>query len=183
VNKSVTYGTVTNIPGETAKCWITRNLGASQQATEVNDATEASAGWYWQFNRKQGYKHDGSVVTPSWTITTIDENSDWQAVNDPCTFELGTGWRIPTNSEWGNVNNASGWANWTGPWSSGLKMHGAGYLNSSNAALADRGSHGYNWSSTQNLTYNGWVFDFSSGFCGQWYYQKAHALPLRCIRN
>jgi hypothetical protein len=56
VSKIVTYGTVTNIPGETAKCWITQNLGASQQATAVNDATEASAGWYWQFNRKQGYK-------------------------------------------------------------------------------------------------------------------------------
>ncbi len=65
VNKSVMYGTVTNIPGETSKCWITRNLGDSQQATAVNDNTEASAGWYWQFNRKQGYKHDGSVVKPS----------------------------------------------------------------------------------------------------------------------
>ena len=54
VDKTVTYGTVTNIPGETSKCWITSNLGADHQATAVNDATEASAGWYWQFNRHTG---------------------------------------------------------------------------------------------------------------------------------
>ncbi|MEI7897716.1 MAG: hypothetical protein WCJ26_11825, partial [bacterium] len=59
VTKTVTYGTVTNITGEPSKCWITSNLGADHQATAVNDGTEASAGWYWQFNRKQGYKHDG----------------------------------------------------------------------------------------------------------------------------
>ncbi|MBW1839900.1 MAG: hypothetical protein JRI49_08180, partial [Deltaproteobacteria bacterium] len=95
VTKTVTYGTVTNIPGENSKCWITRNLGASRQATAVSDATEASAGWYWQFNRKQGYKHDGTTLTPSWTITSIDENLDWESAHDPCALELGTGWRIP----------------------------------------------------------------------------------------
>jgi len=81
VNKTVTYGTITNIPGEPSKYWITFNLGAHHQATAVNDATEASAGWYWQFNRKQGYKYDGTSRTPNTTwITLINENLDW---NDP----------------------------------------------------------------------------------------------------
>jgi hypothetical protein len=75
VDKTVTYGTVNNIPGEPAKCWITRNLGASQQATGPTDPTEASAGWYWQFNLKQGYKHDGTTRTPATTwIAGISEN-------------------------------------------------------------------------------------------------------------
>ncbi len=52
VSKTVTYHTVTNIPGELSKCWINSNLGADHQAIAVNDAAEASAGWYWQFNRK-----------------------------------------------------------------------------------------------------------------------------------
>ena len=65
VNKTVTYGTTTNIPGEPTKCWITSNLGADHQAASVDDATEASAGWYWQFNREQGYKHVGSTLTPA----------------------------------------------------------------------------------------------------------------------
>ncbi len=104
VDKTVTYGTVTNIPGEPTKCWITSNLGSDHQATAKNDATEASAGWYWQFNRKQGYKHDGTSVTPAWTTTNINENSDWIAENDPCAIELGNDWRIPTSSEWQNVD-------------------------------------------------------------------------------
>jgi hypothetical protein len=54
VDKSTSYGTVENIPGEPSKCWITNNLGSDQQASSVDDATESSAGWYWQFNRKQG---------------------------------------------------------------------------------------------------------------------------------
>ena len=63
VTKTVTYGTVlTDIGGTGSKCWITQNLGADQQATSATDATEASAGWYWQFGRKQGFKHDGKVV-------------------------------------------------------------------------------------------------------------------------
>jgi hypothetical protein len=35
VHKTVTYGTVTNIPGEPSKCWITSNLGADHQANSV----------------------------------------------------------------------------------------------------------------------------------------------------
>ncbi len=109
VSKTVTYGTVTNIPGETSKCWITRNLGATQQANTVSDATEASAGWYWQFNRKQGYQNTGGTsVTPSWTITSISETSDWLTVYDPCNIELGSAWRIPTYTEWYNVDNTGG---------------------------------------------------------------------------
>jgi hypothetical protein len=105
VTKTVTYGTVTNIPGEPTKCWITSNLGADHQATAVNDATEPSAGWYWQFNLKQGYKHDGTTRTPNtaW-ITNISESSDWTSMNDPCVLELGNGWRIPTYTEWTNVD-------------------------------------------------------------------------------
>jgi hypothetical protein len=32
VNKTVTYGSVANVPGEPVKCWMTSNLGADQQA-------------------------------------------------------------------------------------------------------------------------------------------------------
>ena len=104
VNKSVTYGTVSNVPGTTSKCWITSNLGADHQGTAVSDATEASAGWYWQFNRKQGYKHDGSTRTPNsvWN-SVISENSDWTITDDPCALELSNGWRLPTYSEWSNT--------------------------------------------------------------------------------
>ena len=41
--KTVTYGLATNILGEASKCWITSNLGADHQASDVGDTTEASA--------------------------------------------------------------------------------------------------------------------------------------------
>jgi hypothetical protein len=184
VNKLTSYGTVTNIPGETTKCWITKNLGADRQATAVNDATEESAGWYWQFNRQQGYKHDGVNRTPNtaW-ISSISENSDWLAANDPCTIELGAGWRLPTSTEWTNVDASGGWTNWNGPWNSALKMHAAGYLYSSNGSLGSRGLYGYYWSSTQHDSSYGWYLYFYSGNCNMDDSYKAYGFTARCLRD
>jgi hypothetical protein len=183
VDKTTTYTGVTNIPGEPTKCWISSNLGSDHQATAVNDATEASAGWYWQFNRKQGYKHDGSTLTPGWTIFSINENSDWQTANDPCNLELGAPWRIPTYIEWYNVDNTADWTNWDGPWGSELKLHAAGYLNYSNGSLEYQGSFGYSWSSTQIDSSNGWRLDFLSYGSYMYNGNKAYGFSVRCLRD
>ncbi|MCX6276527.1 MAG: hypothetical protein NT004_00340 [Bacteroidetes bacterium] len=184
VSKTVIYGTVNNIPGEPSKCWITSNLGASRQAMVVDDTTEASAGWYWQFNRKQGYKHNGITRTPNtaW-ITPIIENLDWQSANDPCTLELGNGWRIPTSTEWTNVDASGGWINWNGPWTSGLKMHAAGYLFSSDGLLTNRGISGGYWSIAQFNDVYGWFIYFRSEISETLNGYKAAGLPLRCIKE
>ena len=184
VAKTTTYGTVTNIPGETSKCWITSNLGSDHQATAVDDATEASAGWYWQFNRKQGYKHDGTIRTPNtiW-ISSISETSDWITANDPCNIELGTTWRIPTYTEWYNVDNTGGWTTWTGPWSSGLKMHAAGSLLYINGSLVSPGGVGHYWSSTQDVATRGWHLYFTSSYSYMGNYDKALGFSTRCIRD
>jgi hypothetical protein len=183
VNKTTTYSTVTNIPGEPTKCWITKNLGATQQASAVNDATEASAGWYWQFNRKQGYKHDGTTLTPGWTIALINENADWQTSNDPCNLELGAPWRIPTYTEWYNVDNTGGWFNWNGPWGSGLKLHAAGYLYFGDGSLSQRGTGGVHWTSTQKDATLGWhlYIDASSSYVIN--NNKAYSFSIRCLRD
>ncbi len=183
VNKTTSYGTVTNIPGEPTKCWIAKNLGASQQATTVNDATEVAAGWYWKFNRKQGYKHDGSSSVPSWTTASVNENSAWLTTNDPCNLELGTVWRLPSYSEWFNVDNSGGWSNWSGPWSSDLKLHASGNIIDSNGSLDNRGSIGYFWSATQNTSAYGWDFQIGSGISSMTYNNKAHGFAIRCLRD
>ncbi|MEI7525206.1 MAG: hypothetical protein WCJ95_12790 [Mariniphaga sp.] len=183
VNKMVTFGTVTNIPGEPSKCWITSNLGADHQATAKNDATEPSAGWYWQFNRKQGYKHDGTTRTPNTTwITNINENLDWQAANDPCTLEMGSGWRIPTSTEWTNVDASGNWTNWNGPWNSGLKMHAAGNLSGLDGSLVDRGLWGYYWSITQYDANFGWHLFFTHDGSGMGGATKNDGFTLRCLK-
>ena len=185
VTKTVTYGTVTNIPGEETKCWITRNLGASQQATAVDDATEASAGWYWQFNLKQGYKHDGTTRTPNTTwITSITGTSDWQSENDPCALELGIGWRIPTSTEWSNVDASGGWNDWNGPWNSNLQMHAAGYLDYNFGSLVDRGSNGWYWTNDQIIPESAFSLRFNESTCVAYTSPyKAQGNSLRCIKD
>jgi hypothetical protein len=184
VTKTVVYGTVKNIPGETSKCWITKNLGASQQATAVSDANESSAGWYWQFNRKQGYKHDGTIRSPNTTwITSINENSNWTSAKDPCTIELGNGWRIPTQTEWANVDAGGNWTNWNGPWNSDLKLHATGFLKFTDGSLYFRGSYGYYWGNSQYNAINGWYLFFSSAGSGMINYEKSYGFSLRCLRE
>ena len=184
VNKTVAYGTVIGIPGEFTKCWITRNLGSDHQATAVSDANEPSAGWYWQFNRKQGYKHDGTTRTPNTTwISSISEASDWITANDPCNIELGTTWRIPTYTEWYNVDNTGGWSTWTGPWGSGLILHAAGALKYSDGSLCGRGSYGYYWSSTGYDATYGWYLLFYSGPSWMDHLAKSYGFSARCVRD
>jgi hypothetical protein len=185
VTKTVTYGTINNIPGEPSKCWITQNLGADAQANAVSDATEASAGWYWQFNKMQGFTHDGTDRTPNslpW-ISWIEENSDWLAANDPCRLELGMGWRIPTYTEWINVDANGNWENWNGPWNSELKLHAAGNLDESDGSLADRGASGYYWSSSQYDNLLGWNLSFnnSSSYMGESF--KFYGVSIRCLKD
>jgi len=184
VNKTVTYGTVGNVPGEPTKCWITSNLGAAHQATAVDDATEASAGWYWQFNRKQGYRHDGIMRTPNsaWT-GYISEDYDWLPANDPCAAELGAGWRLPTNTEWANVDASGNWNNWNDAWNSVLKLHAAGNLKSDNGSLYVRGELGFYWSSVRFSLMHGRFLDLDWSGCYMGYAPKAYGFPLRCIQE
>ena len=189
VTKTVTYGTVlTDLTGSD-KCWITQNLGATNQASSATDSTEASAGWYWQFNRKQGYKYDGTTRTPSTTwITPINEELNWQAANDPCTIELGQGWRLPTRAEWYNADSTGAWANSGNTFASVLKLHVAGYLIDTTGGLATRGTHGRCWSRIRSSnpdfsrTY-GDALVFYSSFSVVNGNKKANGYSVRCIND
>jgi hypothetical protein len=185
VNKTVGYETVNGIPGEPAKCWTARNLGAGYQATAVSDATEASAGWYFQFNRKQGFKHDGTTRTPgtAWNASNDNLSVTWEAAKDPCTLELGTGWRIPTKTEWTNVDAGGSWTDWTHPFGSALQLHAAGYLKMGDGSLDYRGTIGKYWSITQYDAIGGWYMLFFSSFSIMGSNEKSYAFPVRCVRD
>ena len=179
-NKSVTYGVVASSLSGASKCWITQNLGSTNQGSSAMDNTGAAAGWYWQFNRKQGYKVG---PTPAWTITSISESSDWLAANDPCTIELGTGWRIPTRTEWTNADANGPWASYTNTYNSVLKLHAAGYLANSTGLLDFRGTFGFYWSSSQDGSTYGWYLLFSSGYSYMNGSYKAEGFSVRCLRD
>jgi hypothetical protein len=186
VTKTVTYNSLNATISGKAACWLTQNLGADRQATAVNDATESSAGWYWQFNRSQGYKHDGSTMTPNygWVpwISSITESSDWTSANDPCNLLLGLGWRLPTNTEWVNaIAPPQYWTSVNDAYSSIIKLHNAGCLEYSAGGLTNRGSYAYYWSGTQysSTSYGDYIAAGSSTS----YLNKAYANPVRCIRD
>ncbi|PWG78132.1 fibrobacter succinogenes major paralogous domain-containing protein, partial [Pararcticibacter amylolyticus] len=187
-SKTVTYQTIsTNISG-LAKCWIKQNLGSSQIASSVSDATGSSSGWYWQFNRLQAYKHDGTSFIPvrSW-ITSISEwNTGWAASIDPCTRLIGAGWRLPTYTEMYNADDQPQyWQNSGDTYNSVLKLHPAGYLAAANGTLVGRGTTGYYWTSSYvGSTYeNGYALGFGTGSSSVVSLNKAVATPLRCIKD
>ncbi len=183
VSKTVTYHSIsTNISGKPA-CWLTQNLGADQQAASATDATEASAGWYWQFNNAQGYQYHAARYPSSW-ISTINQGSNWIPANDPCALLLGTGWRIPTNSEWTTAKGApQNWGNSTNAYNSILKLHNAGYLN--NGSIVNRNSQGVFWSSTQYNNTDAYYIGYNSSSC--WITgadansKSKYAFSLRCL--
>jgi hypothetical protein len=183
VNKTVTYEIIGNVPGERSKCWITRNLGASTQAYSMSDYTEASAGWYFQFNRKQGYQYINFRIPTSTWIENIIENSDWINTNDPCSIELGTTWRIPTYTEWYNVDTSGVWTSVNSPWGSVLRLHAAGGLVHSDGSLSKRGSGGYYLSSMQYDASDGYQLFLDSGHSFMYRSSKANGFSARCIRD
>ncbi len=129
VTKTVTYGQVQTAITSVSHCWITQNLGADRQASSAIDSTEAAGGWYWQFNRTQGYKYDQDGVTRTpydWNNVGDNTFTGWNPANDPCTLLLGSPWRMPTKSEWSIAQGP--WADEYDAYASVLKLHSAGYL-------------------------------------------------------
>jgi len=146
---TITYNVVlTTLAGTGPKCWITKNLGASQEATSDIDASAASSGWYWEFNRSQGFICNGATYTPSGWVAATLEMLNWSLDKDPCALLLGAGWRLPAVGELNSVitNGGSTSANL---YASVLKLHNAGYVNQP-TGLSGRGALGYYWTSSQN---------------------------------
>jgi hypothetical protein len=183
-SKQVSYGTVmTNLSGAN-KCWITQNLGASTQASSATDTTNAAAGWYWQFNRMQGYRNGSpSPTTPGWPTVSISEPSDWTAANDPCAIELGTGWRIPTQAEWTNADANGSWSSGAHAYNSVLKLHAAGLIYGSPGVLYSRGGDGSYWSSTSYSNSSARYLGFGSSYSYMVYDAKTYGNTLRCIKD
>lgn len=183
ITTTITYGIVkTNLSGED-KCWISQNLGALNQAPTINDTYESSSGWYWQFNTKQGFRHNGNTRTPvTMWISSIDGISDWIAANDPCTLLLGSGWRIPTLTEWSNVIQNGGWSTPEDAYASVLKVHPAGSLASADGSLLNRGFVGNYWTNMQYTSTQGVMINIYIGV-STYSSSKAAAGTLRCIRD
>ncbi|MTK52679.1 hypothetical protein [Paludibacter sp.] len=186
VTKTVTYHSLSSNISGAARCWLTQNLGADVQPSSATDTREISAGWYWQFNSPQGFKHDGTTLTPSNAYTAWNTNyagtPNWLSTNDPCNLLLGLGWRLPTYTEWNTANSNSNWSNATSTYNSSLKLHMAGYLSNSNGSLQSRGGVGDYWSSTycSSGAYS-YLLRFNASSSAMTNDLQTYAYPVRCI--
>ena len=188
VTIKIDYKSVKIATSSDTLCWLTQNLGASVQANAVSDATDEAAGWYWQFNRKQGWSiNTSNEYIPSkdgFSTSAYNETVDWQPENDPCSLLLGNAWRIPTQSEWQNVINILNAKTPANAFNSILKLHEAGMVYLSTKVLSYRGSTGGTllWTSTStSATAASRVWIGSSyDLLGR---DKWRGIAMRCVRS
>lgn len=183
VTKTVTYQTVMTSLSGANKCWLKQNLGADHPAASATDATEASAGWYWQFGLPQGYKHDGTTRTPN-TTWIYPVSAYWEPETDPCLQLLGIRWRVPTRNEWYNADFNGGWDNYNETYSSPLLIHAAGHLSWYDGSLGQRGEVGGYASSNAITQYTNESLRILSSDCYVYdMIDRATGQSIRCIKD
>lgn len=184
------YPTVqANWPGPGGdKIWLAVNLGASEEPQTSVDSRPGPAGWFFQFNRKQGYYHNGTTLTPQWKTQNINENAVWDPSNDPCRLLLGNPWRLPTIEELRAFQTAPvsqgglGEGNRTSAFNSLLTLHAAGYLHSFAGDLRERGISGSYWASNQFSNTQGEALGIGEG-SGTFGGNKAFGRSVRCLKD
>ncbi|MCD4736380.1 MAG: SBBP repeat-containing protein, partial [Bacteroidales bacterium] len=188
---SVTYGTVKY----KSRCWIDRNLGASQVATAWDDP--ASYGYYNQWGRFM----DGHQNPTSSTTTTLSNSDDpghgdfiladpiphdwrspqndslWQdnrRTNNPCPG----GFYVPSETEW--TDAITGWASGTSAFNSLLKLSANGYRSRSDGAINLTGSDGYYQAS--GVSGINHIYFWAGSGAGMYYNgERAGGIAVRCI--
>jgi len=165
----ITYNTVqTNLSGS-SKCWITQNLGAS---------SSSYFGKAYQFGLRKGYTSSSGLLTTLPNSVAMDD--DWASGEDPCSLELGNGWRLPTFGEWGSV--VSHWGSANDAKQSDLKLYSLGFIDP--AGVSGSGMAWY-WSTSSTMM----DFDeaqaasFLPGSWGMRSSSKLIACPVRCIKD
>ena len=179
ITATIKYYLIDSIPGDLTKCWLKQNLGSSAVPTSKSDTT--NTGWYWKFNNIQGYQYEDSTRTPSSTWISTNTSANWSSINDPCLSQLGTGWRIPTATEWFNALTEGEWKNYDSTYDSRLKLSAAGRLTYTTGNGLYQGLLGYYWSSNQyNTAYGKLLYITSTSVAITNYYKNA-GCSIRCI--
>jgi len=200
-----TYGTVTGADG---KCWMDRNLGATQVATSSTDYLAYGSLFQWG-RRPDGHQLitwtssttgtgvNGSTATNAdipgdslfitegfppydWRVTPSDTLwANSSSTNNPCPAS----WHVPTLTEWVTWVTAAGVTNASTAYSSTLKLSLAGLRLSNTAGLVSQSSLGYYWSSSPDGTTANGLTVHSGGAAAGGGNNRAHGFSVRCLKD
>jgi len=193
----VIYGTVV---GANDKCWLDRNLGASQVATSSTD--QLSYGDLFQWGRASDGHHIRTSGITSGNCDAVNSdnpthtnfikcdsgNRDWRfpqnhtlwqgvnGTNNPCP----AGWHIPSIDEW----NAEiiYWTNANDAFNSPLKFSLAGRRLDTSGLLNAVDAQGLYWTSTIDGISSQYIF-FNSSNASNSSYNRALGGSVRCIKD
>jgi len=199
------YGTVNGAEG---KCWMDRNLGATQVATSATDYLAYGSLFQWGrsadghqlitwTSSTTGTVVNGSTATnadipgDSLFITEPPSPYDWRvtpsdtlwanssSTNNPCPAS----WHVPTLTEWVTWVTAAGVTNASTAYSSNLKLPLAGNRDYGNAGLYSQTDVGFYWSSSLNgISASSFHFNSTGAFPAHYHY-RANGFSVRCVKN
>lgn len=170
--------THTTVRGADGNIWLQQNLGSTQVATTMTDTNSYGDVYQWGRSNDGHEKRTSTTTTvpttnnPSGLTTTstsfiIGSTTDWwdggsltdswSAISsantsategcDPCKA-IGTGWVMPTETDWTGIKTAESISNPSTAFASNLKLPASGYRSSSTGNYTFVDQRGYYWSST-----------------------------------
>lgn len=194
VDVAIAYDVVgTDITGS-RKCWITRNLGATQKAARAVGGEPETYGWFWQFNQLQGYTYDNihsSFIPSSGWSSSIAERSDWTLKLDPCRKAMGGTWRLPTQAEWEAASSIGDLFSIQSAYASAIQLYALPYVYFETGMIKFSSPDCLSlWSSsTAKLHFSrDGAYGYSIGvdpttFMADDYNKKTQGLPVRCLMD
>ncbi|MEY3500556.1 MAG: hypothetical protein RL308_2225 [Bacteroidota bacterium] len=189
---------LTSVPTVTSaggRIWMDRNLGATQVAISVTDASAYGDLYQWgRGNDNHQLRTSGNTTTQSVTDTPgnnlfIYGSTDWRSTsnvnlwqgitgtNNPCP----TGFRLPTKVEW--ETEIASWSiqSKDGAFASPLKLPTPGFRHYPNGSVMNEGLNGDYWSSTVDGV-NSFIMYIHVG-AGTVAFPRAYGFTCRCIKD
>jgi uncharacterized protein (TIGR02145 family) len=203
----LTYGTVVDVDG---KCWLDRNLGATEVASSSTDYNAYGSLFQWG-RLADGHQQitwtnstTGAGVYSTTAVLSSTDNpgtnlfitngsgtQDWRSPQNNSLWQ-GTGgtnnpcpagFRLPIDAEWVTLVNDEHITNAATAYSSSLKLAAAGSRNGSNGSVANVGGGGGYWSGSINGT-GAYYLAFNSGSVySASNGNRAYGFSVRCIKN